>query len=356
MSNFTRLAGRRSATGSKRRSKGRTAKGRTVLFASLLVVLELGLAGCDLARLQEGLVKPSPAVLESAERSAVQFTPPPPITDYEYFDVAVEDGAVVRVHTRETASATANIYMIHGAGGGSWAWEEFFDHIPENYNLYALSWRGHFESSHVEDANAADYVRDQIAGLNAIKTRNDLTVHVIGHSYGAATSVLMAAQPDVEFASLHLLAPVAPLDYSVTQRILVPIVAPAFIATENEADGVFGDMFLSKTRMHHWFNAYAGQSFSAEKRGLITGDGVSPAWQQKLAAAYEALKARDLPVAMLIAQYDNVVVPRRQHIAADLAGAAVTMVESGHYIALGTKSEDIAHAITLNITELHSGS
>ena len=43
-----------------------------------------------------------------------------------------------------------------------------------------------FESSPVEDADASDYVGDQIAVLDAIENRNNLPVHVVGHSYGGA--------------------------------------------------------------------------------------------------------------------------------------------------------------------------
>ena len=331
-------------------------KRRSILVTGLLLAFGIGLAGCDLARLQEGLETPSQAALDSAAQSASRFAAPRSITQYDHFDVAVEPDLLVRVHARETPNTVANIYMIHGAGAGSWAWEEFFEHMPTRFNLYALSWRGHFESSPVADANAADYVTDQMAVLAAIEARNELPTHVVGHSYGGATAVLMAAQSDVEIASLHLLAPVAPLDYSVTQRLLVPVIAPAFIATENDADGVFGGMFLSETRMRHWFDAYAGQPFSEEKRGLIAGDGVSPAWQQELEAAYAALRTRDLPVTMIIARYDNVVVPRRQQMAADLAGASVSTINSGHYIPLGVSSGEIAHTIILNIRQMQNGS
>ena len=94
--------------------------------------------------MQYGLESPSPEALENVEQNSADFVAPPPINDYEHFDVAVEDEVVVRVHAREMPNATANIYMIHGAGGGAWAWEDFFDQLPEHYNLYALSWRGQF--------------------------------------------------------------------------------------------------------------------------------------------------------------------------------------------------------------------
>lgn len=169
----------------------------------------------------------------------------------------------------------------------------------------------HFESTLVADADSADYVNDQLAVLAEIGRRNALPVHVVGHSCGGATSVLMAARDDVEIASLHLLAPVAPLDYSVTQSLLVPLIAPAFIGTENDADGVFGGMFLFGTRMRHWYDTYASQPYSEEKPSLIAGDGIAPAWQTELTDAYCVLGQRGLPVWMTIARYDNAVVPRR---------------------------------------------
>lgn len=315
------------------------------LVIGTCTMIGLGVIGYDLSRLQSGLEAPSQDVVMRVYAQSEDFTPPPPISTYESADLAVTEDVTVRVYMRENPSASSNLLLIHGAGGGAWAWEEVFDQLPGNHNLYALSWRGHFDSSPVQDANSSDYVQDQLAVLRWIQDRNALPVHAAGHSYGAATLVLMAAQDDVDLASVQLLAPVVPLDYSLLQTALVPLIAPAFIGTANEAEGVFGGMFLSEARMQHWYETYASQPFSEEKPGLIAGDGLSPRWQTTLEDAYRRLGEENVPTTIVIARYDNVVVPARQRAAASLASARVEELETGHYVQLGNLSQDIVNIL-----------
>ena len=126
--------------------------------ATLALVIAVGviaLAGWDVARLQDGLESPAVAFVEQVN-SNTSFQAPTPISAYDQFDVAVNDDVSVRVYAREHPNAAGNIFMVHGAGGGAWAWEEMFDRLPHSYNLYALSWRGHFDSTPVGDADSSE--------------------------------------------------------------------------------------------------------------------------------------------------------------------------------------------------------
>lgn len=319
-----------------------------ILLASLLLCA-VGLASWSVANLQAGLEEPTAPVLSAAASRTEGRPLPKSIASYDQFDVAVTQKTSVSVYARETENASANIFMVHGADGGAWVWEYFFQHMPKEYNLYALSWRGHFDSSPAKDARAKEYVADQDAALAAIARSNDLPIHVIGHSYGGATTILQAAQSEIPISSVILLAPVVPLDYDLAQRLIVPAVAPLFISEENDADGEFGGMFLSKNRMQQYFDEYAVKNFSNEKPGLIAGDGVSPKWQKKLADAYAKVTKRDITVSMYIARYDNVVVPRRQRLTASNNDIRLTEIDSGHYIQLDVEAENIVNIIAENI-------
>ncbi|MEM7126815.1 MAG: alpha/beta hydrolase [Chloroflexota bacterium] len=344
-------------------------KKRVLIFSLLIIVLIVGVVGYDLAQLQAGLEKPIEAVVANAAASTQITSPPAPITSYEHFPVQVEEGITVDVHLREQVDAVANVFMVHGAGGGAWAWEVYFEQLPDTYNLYAISWRGHFTSTPVDDANTADYTRDQVAALAAIQGRNSLPIHVIGHSYGGATSVLATAQMVDQVASLHLLAPVVPLDYTFLQKQLVPLIMPPIIrnqaateateaarvaATGEESDGsgTYAGMFLAQTQMERYWDLYAAKPYSVEKPSLIGVDGLSPDWQIKLDEAYRTIGEADLPVWFLIARYDNVVVPSRQRETADEMGATIIEMESGHYIQLDVEATKSAAIITANLDEL----
>lgn len=330
-------------------------------FAAVAAVLAIvGWVGLELMGLQSGLRSPTPEAIAAAAAEDHTRTPPAPIGEYQSISVPVEGDVVVTVHLREDDAATDNLFLVHGAGGGAWVWEEYFSLMPEQYNLYAISWRGHFTSSPVEDADTADYVADQLAAIEMITRRNDLPVHVIGHSYGGATSVLAADEAPQHVESLHLLAPVVPLDYSFVQATVAPIVVPPILdssaSTEEQAirsgDGPVGayvGMFLSQAQMDRYWDSYAGQPFSIEKRSLIAVDGISPDWQDKLDNSYRSLGERGVPVWFLTSPYDNVVAPAEQLETATEIGATVVELESGHYIPLDVAADESVAIVLENL-------
>lgn len=314
-----------------------------------MITLTLSILGYDLAQLQADLEAPSDTSVFEAEQKALKANAPKSILKYPTFKVAVDKELSISVYARESDNAVANILLVHGAGGGAWVWEYFFQQLPVKYNLYALSWRGHFDSTKVSDANASDYMLDQQSVSTEITKRNKLPLHIIGHSYGAATSVLQVSKSDSDIASLILLAPVVPLDYTVAQRLLVPALAPYFIRKSlkqgNQAEGTFGGMFLSKKRMHYYYELYAKHDYSKEKPSLIAVDGISPQWQQSLLHSYQELANRDIPVSIFIARYDNVVVPKRQRKLAKLIKANVIETSSGHYLPIDVGEDEIIKVI-----------
>ncbi|MEM7331545.1 MAG: alpha/beta hydrolase [Chloroflexota bacterium] len=345
---------------------------RKWLFAIVAIIFVLAYIGYDLSTLQVGLERPSDAVFETASSQSQVNSPPALIETYDSFSVSVEDGIAVDVHMRENATATANVFMVHGAGGGAWVWEEYFEYLPEAYNLYAISWRGHFTSSPVDDANSADYVQDQLAVIRTIETRNDLPIHVVGHSYGGATSVFATAQIVDRIASLHLVAPVVPLDYTLIQEQLIPPMMGAMmsstqtqaLATAEEVaesgqdtagSGTFAGMFIDLQQMERYWDLYAVKPYSVEKPGLLGADGFSSEWQEQLDEAYMTIGGTNLPVWFLIAQYDNVIIPTEQEKTAEEIGAIVTVFESGHYIQLDSQAEESADFLIENLEQYHNG-
>ncbi|WP_109434010.1 alpha/beta fold hydrolase [Aquimarina sp. AU119] len=335
-------------------SKSKGYQKRAIIIVLIMVLL--GIISYDLSQLQAGLEKPSNEILLTVSKKSEHPSRYKSITSYDNFYVEVEDSISIQVYSRETTNAVGNVIMIHGAGGGAWAWEVYFECLPTKYNLYALSWRGHFGSTHVIDANTHDYVIDQKTVINTVMRRNSLPIHIIGHSYGGATSVMLEAQSENTIASLHLLTPVVPLNYSSIQKILVPVIAPFFInySNGNNPSGTYGNMFISQRRMEYYHELYAGEEFSIEKPGLIAGDGISADWQIQLDKAYQAIGEKTMPVWMFIARYDNVVVPNRQYKTALAIGAEVIEFESGHYIQLDIEAEKSVAHIIANLDKLYS--
>ena len=309
------------------------------------LLLFLGYAAYDVAQLQAGLIEPAEKTLQAADQITRQRLPIKSVTDYPELMVPVTDNVQVTVAVRETAFAEANLFLIHGAASGAWAWEYFFEHVPQKFNIYAINWRGHFTSSPVKNARSADYVADQEAVLSMIASRSDLPIHIIGHSYGGATAILQAAQTNNTIESIMLLAPVVPLDYTLIQRLIVPHIAPYFIAKDtdngNDPNGVFGGMFLSSLIMQDYFKRYASADHAKEKPDLIAGDGVSTSWQRQLLNAYISVSDSRIPITIISARYDNVVVLERQQNLATQIGANFIVVDSGHYLPLDSYAEKL---------------
>ncbi len=334
-------------------------RNRTKIFAMSAGVLFLMLAAAsyDLYGLQAGMEIAGPEQRMNAEKLvAEKSVNPKKISHYTKFKIENEDGLELTVYARESPDATSNIVMFHGAASGAWAWEYYFELFPEHFNLYAPSWRGHFDSEDVSDANSLDYVHDQWSVMQSVQQRNRLPAHAIAHSYGAATTVFLEAWCGPVFESLHLIAPVVPLDYTPLQALVIPVIAQYFIepsiAEGNKMDGIYGGMFLSQERMTAYHSRYAGQRYSIEKPSLIARDGVKPIWQDTLMQAYKYLKGHNVPVSFYLARYDNVVVPERQRHIAGVISANVEIVESGHYIQLDVNAEKSAAIILKNIKSL----
>ncbi len=322
---------------------------------ALLALGALVWVSADLAGLQKGLEEPPPERIALAAQDSVAGHPVQPMSAYPSFQVQSAPGVDLVVHYRESPSATANLYFVHGASSGAWAWARLFAFFGPEYNLYALSWRGHFDSTgQPEDADSWDYVQDQLSSLSAVQARSPLPTHVIAHSYGAATAVLAAHQEPQGVASMQLLAPVVPLDYSRIQSAVVPRIMPR-ILTQDPPDPLgppqqpFAGMFIDQEQMQKIWVDHAGQPYSLESPLLIAQDGVSPQWQGQLEQAYESL---EMPVFFLTARYDNVVVPRRQHSLARSIQAPLVELESGHYLPLDVAWQQAAEQIQANLESL----
>ncbi|MEQ6203421.1 hypothetical protein ABMC88_10235 [Sulfitobacter sp. HNIBRBA2951] len=55
---------------------------------------------------------------------------------------------------------------------------------------------------------------------------------------------------------------------------------------------------------------------------------------------------------MKIARHDNIVVPRRQRMAAEMANATVTTIEDGHYVQRGDRASEFVDNLWFDLVTL----
>ncbi|MBC7643616.1 MAG: alpha/beta fold hydrolase [Thermoleophilia bacterium] len=116
------------------------------------------------------------------------------------------------------------VFLLHGLGADHRAFQRFERFLPEAWDIHAIDLLGHGDAPKPEHGYAledhADYVAEVIAEVDGLATAQEVPAGppvVVGHSYGAATAVVLAANYPNLVRSLVLLDPVLRLDAPVNQ-------------------------------------------------------------------------------------------------------------------------------------------
>lgn len=110
------------------------------------------------------------------------------------------------VLTRARSQPAETILLLHGFSADKENWLRFSQHIPDNYQIYALDLLGH--GQHEIDLSRDYSIESQVAYLEQFVTQKiDQTFHLIGNSMGGAIASLYAAQFPDKVKSLMLISP-----------------------------------------------------------------------------------------------------------------------------------------------------
>jgi pimeloyl-ACP methyl ester carboxylesterase len=96
----------------------------------------------------------------------------------------------VALNCMEYSNQGPTVLLLHGATN---RWQSFMPIIPalaNHYHVYALDFRGHGKSAHMESYTLDDYLSDTYAFINEYVKK---PVTVIGHSLGGMIGALLAA-------------------------------------------------------------------------------------------------------------------------------------------------------------------
>lgn len=96
------------------------------------------------------------------------------------------------------------VYLLHGLGADRRAFQRFERLLPEAWSVRSLDLLGHGDAPHPEQGYALDDHADYVASRLASGSGSVL----VGHSYGAATSVALAARHPELVRALVLLDPI----------------------------------------------------------------------------------------------------------------------------------------------------
>ena len=105
---------------------------------------------------------------------------------------------------REDGSAGPVLVLLHGFGGCHVVWRDITDRLSGRCRTLPYDLPGHGGSLNAGRAPAKAAATAVLADLDA---RGCTKVHVVGHSFGGAVAILMAALEPSRVASIVLLAP-----------------------------------------------------------------------------------------------------------------------------------------------------
>lgn len=102
------------------------------------------------------------------------------------------------------------VRLLHGLGADRRAFQRFERLLPDDWDVASLDLLGHGDA----DRPASGYTLDAHAAWIASQLDQGSPVVLVGHSYGAATSVALAASRPELVSGIVLLDPIARLDVS----------------------------------------------------------------------------------------------------------------------------------------------
>jgi len=114
---------------------------------------------------------------------------------------------------------TITVRLLHGLGADHRAFQRFERLLPAEWQIQSLDLLGHGDAPHP----ATGYSLDDHAAYVASRIEADAPVLLIGHSYGAATAVAVAATRPELVTAIVLLDPIEHLDAG---ELSDPTVAP----------------------------------------------------------------------------------------------------------------------------------
>jgi len=111
-----------------------------------------------------------------------------------------------------SSDSDRTIFFIHGAGGRADQWKNQIDHFNDEYEIVAFDLLGHGRSPMPKKGYGFNaLVTDASAIFELYKKKNNI---IIGHSYGVALALHLAAQKQSEIQKLVLIGANAPRPFS----------------------------------------------------------------------------------------------------------------------------------------------
>lgn len=156
------------------------------------------------------------------------------------------------------------VFLLHGLGADRRAFQRFERLLPDEWQIESLDLLGHGSAPHPPHGYALDDHARYIAG--ELRTRGVSSADraiLVGHSYGAATSVAVAALAPDLVARIVLLDPVVRLETqghgrtSLTQRIIQARRDGTLEATIEQAYPQYSDALRAWT-VETWTNMALG--------------------------------------------------------------------------------------------------
>lgn len=118
----------------------------------------------------------------------------------------------MKLHHKQYSASGSPLVILHGLYGNQANWSVHARQLAEHYAVYALDARNHGQSAHADSMLLEEMAADVAETMTALGIGK---AHLLGHSMGGKTAMLLALQQPGRVQSL-MVVDIAPVDYRKT--------------------------------------------------------------------------------------------------------------------------------------------
>lgn len=120
------------------------------------------------------------------------------------------NGLIVDQALASAPNSKKNMVFVHGAGGGSWYWENYMRwYSQQGFNCYAINLRGHLPNAYLPNLGSVS-IRDYVADVEGLLETLQGETILVGHSMGGLISQEITASNKFSISALIIIGSAPP--------------------------------------------------------------------------------------------------------------------------------------------------
>lgn len=151
----------------------------------------------------------------------------------------------MKLFSKQYSQSGAPLVILHGLYGNHGNWSTHARHLAAHYAVYGFDARNHGQSPHADSMRLEEMAADVAETMDSLGIP---TAHVLGHSMGGKTAMLLALREPERVRSL-IVVDIAPVAYEKgVDPVLKALLSldPAQLTSRTQADAQLAERITSK--------------------------------------------------------------------------------------------------------------